>query len=269
MYHIYCHDRRMRQKEVKGKSRVRGKVTYGLVYGIKAIPLVRSAFTLIEMLVVIAIIGILASLLLPALSKAQDVARSIYCINNLKQIGNATAMYFGDNDGYFPTSNVRWETTWDCRIAPYLGVRGNGGLDNWYKFHVYGDSTSGLVTTPVLKCPSDENTHTFQRSYRANAIPLNDLSKRRGVLRNAVSRKIGQITEPEQTIFLAEGWASNNFQFQTAFSYLDGWIVPTGATTKADGFSFFHGNTNNFSFCDGHAKGIDPRLVIGMWYYDQ
>lgn len=59
-------------------------------------------FTLIELLVIIAIIAILASLLLPALSRASEVAKNVGCISNLRQIGVAYVTYAGDNDGLYP-----------------------------------------------------------------------------------------------------------------------------------------------------------------------
>lgn len=69
----------------------------------------RDRFTLVEMLVVIAIIAVLSSLLLPALGKAREAGKKILCGNNLRQIGQGLALYVSDNGNWMPKAYTNTE----------------------------------------------------------------------------------------------------------------------------------------------------------------
>ena len=88
----------------------------------------KRAFTLIELLVVITIIGILASLLLPALFRAKSAAHKAVCINNQRQIGIARQLYANDHDGFLVTqelSESRWFPWGYALCAWYLDANTN------------------------------------------------------------------------------------------------------------------------------------------------
>ena len=73
-----------------------------------------NAFTLVELLVVIAVIGILLALLLPALRRAREKARSAKCMTNMRNVGQAFHQYTINSDDYMPISY------WSLQIWPYL-----------------------------------------------------------------------------------------------------------------------------------------------------
>jgi len=98
----------------------------------------RRGFTLIELLVVISIIALLISILMPALSKAREQAKSVVCMGNERQVGLAMLYYADEWDDYVPRGTSSGER-WFRMLMPYLGQEAidSGGVEDYRHIEIF------------------------------------------------------------------------------------------------------------------------------------
>ena len=136
------------------------------------------AFTLIELLVVISIITILASMILPALSRAKDKGVSVYCVNNLHQLGLAMQMYGDDYNDRLPTSFTR---SWFPERASGPTRRRRGRLRCWITIR-----TRMFSAAPALNQKYHQSGFSYFMGSRGFFI-INDLQPTSVISRSIVT----------------------------------------------------------------------------------
>ncbi len=235
-----------------------------------------TAFTLVELLVVVAIIALLISILLPSLTRAKEQARTVVCKTNLRGLGLANRQYNNENNDWFVASCAYGgdPPTWDSRLLP------------WYE--AFG----------MLFCPSDRLER--QSWYLSRGVPENKRHPRSYAMHWKVSYrgsgeygagldppyggnrlfpfpgyvyKLTDLSIPTRTILIGEMWESYYYSTgrkipgihdQYPGSQIGEWgrEVPT----------YDHGDKDatNFLFCDGRVdllKKDDPKLNDETDYY--
>lgn len=119
----------------------------------------RAAFTLVELLVVITVIGVLAALLLPAVQAAREAARRAQCADHLKQLGLAMHQYH-HNVGAFPFGFSTLEQSWHAMVLPFIEQQAlyntlifqESGPGNWDSGSANTKACQTVI--PVFRCPS-------------------------------------------------------------------------------------------------------------------
>ena len=122
-----------------------------------------AGFTLIELLVVVAIIALLISILLPALNQGRELAKSVQCMSNLRQIGTAFHMYANDHKDFLPRYDYAYVTNYDAYenaliYGKYLPDTGWQGPFE----------TLGLIHTGVWGCPKGIDVLLYGGGYGVN-----------------------------------------------------------------------------------------------------
>jgi len=225
----------------------------------------KNAFTLIELLIVIAIIAILASMLLPVLSKAKTKAQATYCMNNERQLTLAWLMYPDDNN------NQLVQNVGDAQPAVLSnGTPGYTTNGTWCYGNVAAvpDETNATLltssllgsytkSTAIYKCPGDPGKPVG--TPRVRSISMNCFMNGDGSSQTIAStdnyyktfRKTGDLTQSSQWyVFLDEKPTSVNDGY---FECLMGNDTPTTIYVQDDP-SQVHGGSCGFGYSDGHSE---------------
>ena len=212
------------------------------------------AFTLIELLTVIAIVGILAAIIIPALGRVRDKANGSKAVSNIRQIGVAALLYAGDHKGDIPghgkDTDAEAVTAYlEGRLFPYIE---NREVVDWRDL----EKTYGRLVDPLVPLENRKNayyTHAFKNHFEQ--APQGSETKRRP------AKKLASFEDPGELLYAVTGgvkfWNGSGSN-------------PTALTLPENtwrwGIYFVHDGATPGVFLDGHAEMLP--YPIGREYID-
>jgi prepilin-type N-terminal cleavage/methylation domain-containing protein/prepilin-type processing-associated H-X9-DG protein len=134
------------------------------------------AFTLVELLVVIGIIALLISILLPALNKARDSAKTVACLSNLRQVGVSLMLYASEHRGYSPPGSASTGNGFENWVTYLLASKATTQQIDRYANAAEESAKLSTWTSAnhgIFRCPSDSNTAFEVIDWNGNARQIN------------------------------------------------------------------------------------------------
>ncbi len=264
----------------------RGQGLSGISQGVLEMKRKPTAFTLVELLVVITIIGMLVALLIPAVISARETARRGVCVSRLKELATATIHYEsikGQLPGWRNQAPLRdssgniTQISWIVVLFPYLDRE-----DLWVEWRDGDGDTTGTVSYEQVCCPSDMGNliNTTPLNYVANRQLFLDRSTT--TLAASNTRMLERLKSAQQTVMFSErvyrtstpatpvgpwtGTADADLDLLTFVWDVPATSIPVYSLyTRANGISSNHSGTVNIAFADGHVETVAQDTMTNLF----
>jgi len=236
----------------------------------------RRAFTLLELLVVIAVIGILAGVLLPSLARAKGRAQRLDCLSRMKQWSVAFRTYADDHDGWIPREC--YEPLGEVTINNWSQVKGRPQADGtsdsqdvWYNalppelgqpstiaFAAPSDRPGFLDRGHLIHCPAARfPSHALRPTYQ---FPLFSLAMNSQLIQAGPTIRFSAIEQrdPARTVLFLDNLLDGEAKVHPAQESTH--LGQPGA--YANRFAPRHDRGGNLAFADGHVAWMPGRDVV-------
>ncbi|MCH2206877.1 MAG: type II secretion system GspH family protein [Lentisphaerales bacterium] len=211
-------------------------------------------FTLIELLLVIAIMGILTTILMPALAKVRSTTVTAVCKSQQRQLAILMEIYSSSNEDYFPPAAYNG-VTWDDHIVDYLSQTEKNE-------NPLPDTVSAAANDSVFQCPADHilRTNYIKRSYSLNSGVSDwgqtDESQLKGIGSEAgVSNRHSAFSHPSELIMLGERYHGANHRGGQGCASMGNANAHLGNSVHH--ITLFY----NFTFVDGHVEFLNKNIA--------